>query len=84
MAVESQRFYDVRRWLIAPQVYSTGAYRVDIVYKLLPDNTTATVPTITPKVHDKWAWINKTYFFPILRAEMSKNDELIQNPDYNN
>jgi len=82
LANESKRFYDVRRWLIAPQVYGEGAYKVLIVYELLPDHTTATIPTITPVLHDPWAWIDKAYFFPIFRDEMNKNDKLIQNPDY--
>ena len=81
MAIEDQRFFDVRRWVIGPQAYK-AAYAVDVVYKLLPDHTTATVPTITPKVHNSYAWIDKSYFFPIMRDEMNKNDLLIQNPDY--
>jgi len=27
-------------------------------------------------------WDNKMYFFPILRAEMNKNNKLFQNPGY--
>lgn len=81
LAVESQRFYDVRRWVIAPQSY-VAAYKVDIVYPLLPDKTTATVPTITPNVQNTYAWSNRAYFFPIMRTEMDKNPLLVQNPEY--
>jgi hypothetical protein len=81
MVAEDLRFYDVRRWVIGPQAY-VAAYKVEVVYKLLPDKTTATVPTITPKVHNSYAWINKAYFLPILRVEMNKNPMLVQNPDY--
>jgi len=82
LAIEEQRFYDVRRWLIGPQSY-VAAYRVDVVYKLDPvTKVTATVPTITPAVHNKYAWIDKAYFLPILRTEMNKNPKLIQNPGY--
>jgi starch-binding outer membrane protein, SusD/RagB family len=82
MAVEEQRFYDVRRWLIGPQSY-VAAYRADVVYKMDPvTHITATIPTITPKVHNSYAWIDKAYFLPILRTEMNKNPKLIQNPGY--
>jgi len=49
---------------------------------LLPDKTTAKTPTVFHEVLEERAWINKAYFFPILRDEMNKNDQLIQNPDY--
>ncbi len=82
MVVEEQRFYDVRRWLIGPKAYE-AAYKVDIVYKMDPvTHITSTTPTITPMVHQKYNWINKAYFLPILRTEMNKNNLLIQNPDY--
>jgi starch-binding outer membrane protein, SusD/RagB family len=81
MVIEDQRFFDVRRWVIGPQAY-VAAYKVEIVYPLLPDKTTATVPVITPKVHNSYAWINKAYFWPIKRDEMNRNKSLIQNPDY--
>jgi hypothetical protein len=82
MAVEEQRFYDVRRWLIGPQAY-VAAYKVNVVYKMDPvTHVTATVPTITPAVHNSYAWIDKAYFLPILRTEMNKNSKLIQNPGY--
>lgn len=81
LALEDHRFYDVRRWLIAPEAYVafTG---VNVLYKLNQDQTTATVPTITPIVVQTSAWLDKAYFFPIRRDEMNKNDLLIQNPGY--
>jgi hypothetical protein len=81
MAYEDQRFFDVRRWLIGPEAYH-AVHGVDIVYELNPDNTTATIPTITPVELMTGAWLDKLYFFPISRSEMSKNDKLIQNPGY--
>jgi hypothetical protein len=55
---------------------------VDVVYPLLPDKTTSLVPTITPGLLHKFAWIDKAYFMPITRTEMNRNSKLIQNPDY--
>lgn len=81
LAFEEHRFYDVRRWLIAPDVYKT-THIAKVVYKLNPDKTTATIPTITSEAFEAYAWNNKAYFLPIMRAEMSKNDALTQNPGY--
>jgi hypothetical protein len=76
-----QRFYDVRRWVIGPQAY-VRATGVTVTYKLNPDNTTATVPTITSQVVQQRTWDNKACFFPIMRDEMNKNGLLIENPGY--
>ena len=82
MAIEEQRFFDVRRWVIGPQAY-VAAYNVNVVYKMDPvTKVTSTVPTITPALHNTYAWLNKAYFLPILRTELNKNSLLIQNPDY--
>jgi len=82
MSLEDHRFYDVRRWVIGPEAYHP-IHGVNIVYKLQPDNTTATVPTITPFVVGDRKWVKASYYFPIPRTEMEKNDLLAQNPDYN-
>lgn len=81
MAFEGNRFYDVRRWVLGPEGYVdlTG---VDIRYKLNPDKTIATVPTIHPIMVQTRSWLDKAYFFPIMRNEMNKNNLLIQNPGY--
>jgi len=81
LAFEDHRFYDVRRWVIGPEALDVTTV-ADIVYKLNPDRTTATVPTITHKVFETHTWQDKAYFLPILRDEMNKNDLLIQNPGY--
>lgn len=81
MMFEDHRIWDVRRWVIGPQAYRT-THVIDVVYKLLPDKTTSTVPTYTSKNFENYAWINKAYFFPILRDEMNKNSMLVQNPGY--
>ena len=80
-AFEDHRFFDVRRWMICPQVY-VPATRADIVYKLNADNTTSDTPIV---VHEEWnsrSWKDSHYYFPILRAEMNKNAQLVQNPGY--
>ena len=81
LAFEEHRIHDVRRWAIGPDAYHP-VLRANITYKLLPDRTTATIPTITHDVFQTRSWIDKAYFMPILRGEMNKNSQLIQNPDY--
>lgn len=81
LAFEDHRFYDIRRWVIGPEALDVTTV-ADIVYKLNPDRTTATVPTITHKVFETHTWQNKAYFLPIMRTEMNKNRLLIQNPEY--
>jgi hypothetical protein len=78
---EDQRFFDVRRWMIGPQTYGPF-YKANVTYKLLPDNSTSPVPTIFHEILETRAWLDKAYFFPILRSELNKNSSLIQNPGY--
>jgi len=81
MVFENQRFFDVRRWMIGPEAYHP-MHGVDVTYKLNPDHTTATLPTITPVEITTGKWEDKAYFLPISRNEMNKNSKLIQNPGY--
>ena len=78
---EDQRFFDVRRWMIGPQTYGPF-YKANVTYKLLPDNSTSPIPTIFHELLEDRAWLDKAYFFPIIRAELNKNPSLIQNPGY--
>lgn len=73
---EGQRYFDIRRWMIAPQVL-VNAMGIDIRYKLGQNK-----PIYTPiKIQDR-AWKDKSYFLPIKLDEMNKNNLLIQNPLY--
>lgn len=81
LCFEEHRIHDVRRWAIGPQAYKP-VLTAKVIYKLLPDKTTSTVPTITHEVFQTRTWLDKAYFMPILRAEMNKNSSLVQNPGY--
>jgi hypothetical protein len=81
LVYEGHRFFDVRRWMIGPEAYH-DVHGVQIVYKLNPDHTTATIPTVTPIVIRPGKWDDKAYFFPITRSEMNKNDLLVELPGY--
>lgn len=81
LAMEDNRLYDVRRWVLGPQAY-VPATGVNVLYKLNADHTTATIPTITSIMVQPRSWLDKAYFFPIMRTEVNKNDLLVQNPGY--
>lgn len=81
LCFEDHRFFDVRRWVIGPEAYKP-ATAANIRYKLNADHTTATIPTIIHKQFQTRKWDNKAYFIPIMRTELNKNDQLIQNPGY--
>jgi len=81
LAFEEHRIHDVRRWAIGPEAYHP-VLSAKVVYELLPDNSTATIPTITHEVFQERSWLDKAYFMPIARSEMNKNNQLVQNPGY--
>ncbi len=84
MAFEEQRFFDVRRWMTAPQVLSKVAGGINIFL----DGTSRTdrttwhnyryaVDTVQTR-----AWNDKMYFMPIRFDELNRNSLLKQNPGY--
>lgn len=81
LCYEGHRWSDVRRWLIGSEAY-VDVHGVKVLYELQDDNTTATIPTITPYVQMTGVWDNRMSFMPIRRSEMNKNTLLIQNPGY--
>jgi hypothetical protein len=93
---EEQRFYDTRRWMIAPQTLGnkvrimkiTGTLKAGKTvntYRYNTDNYNYTyiVQELDPGVENR-SWNDKVYFPPIARDEMNKNSKLIQNPGYTN
>ena len=72
LAWEGQRFFDVRRWMTAPDAYiqATG-----VSYD--PNSGSYSTFVFEPR-----AWRNCAYFIPVSYAEMQKNTSLIQNPEY--
>jgi len=71
LAFEEHRFWDIRRWKIAPQVLTTP-----ITGTVITNGTTVTyqtIPVLTP------VWQDKMYHMPIPYDEVMKNGKLIQN-----
>lgn len=95
LAYEESRYYDVRRWMIAPQAGSKKLTGITIVGRLKPGKT-ATMPYVhDEEVYDytwtvlnlnyieKRKWDNKMYFAPIKLEETLRNTALEQNPGFN-
>ena len=94
MLFEEQRFYDARRWMIAPQVLGQKVRIMNISGKLKPGKTvtiyrynkddyiyTYQVQNIESGVENR-SWDDKLYFPPIKLDEMQRNNKLVQNPGY--
>src|SRR5438270_4876779 len=84
MAFEEQRFFDVRRWMIAPQPESQPARGINIFL----DGTSRTDRTTWRNYRyaidtvQARAWNDKMYFMPIRLDELNRNSMLKQNPGY--
>jgi hypothetical protein len=90
-AYESNRYFDVRRWMIADKTNNKPLAGILVVGRLKPGQTQN-----KPYIHneekyeysyyvqalgnEQRKWDNKLYFAPISRDEMRRNPELKQNP----
>ncbi|MCF0069736.1 RagB/SusD family nutrient uptake outer membrane protein [Dyadobacter sp. CY261] len=75
---EDQRYFDIRRWMIAPKVFSTNVQGVDIRYKKGKSKPEYSFVSVRDR-----AWSDRAYFLPIKLDEINRNSLLIQNPLYN-
>jgi hypothetical protein len=84
MAFEEQRFFDVRRWMIAPTELSQDAEGINIFLEGTDpvDRSTWTNYEYETRVIQTRAWDDALYFMPIHRDEINRNDMLVQNPGY--
>jgi len=84
MAFEEQRFFDVRRWMIAPQVFSKNAGGINIYLDGDSPTDRSTWRNYRYETYDvqQRAWNDKMYFMPIRLDELNRNNLLKQNPGY--
>jgi starch-binding outer membrane protein, SusD/RagB family len=76
LAYEQHRFFDVRRWMIAPQALNRNANGIIIKVPF------GQAPSYTlNKIQDR-AWKDKMYLLPISQDELNRNKNLVQNPLY--
>jgi len=79
LAFEEHRFFDVRRWMIAPDIYENGR-RIRIIGRLSGDGSYNYEYSVENA--DDRGWNDRAYFLPIWRDEMNRNENLVQNPGY--
>lgn len=94
MVLEEQRYFDARRWMIAPQTLGRKTTYIQIEGRL---KAGATPPTPYRKDKTKFdytytpvenndlenrVWVDKMYFRPIQLTETQRNSLLVQNPGY--
>lgn len=94
LAYEEHRFFDARRWMIAPttlgqkirliRVFGTLKEGKQVrVYQYNPENYTYTYTPaeLDPGIENR-QWLDKMYFMCIHRDEINRNTKLVQNPGY--
>jgi hypothetical protein len=79
LVFEEHRYFDVRRWKIAPEELNKTPTRMDIVKDPVTGNKTYTV---NPIGNFNFVFTEKNYFAPIPLIEIEKNASLEQNPGY--
>ena len=84
MAFEEQRFFDVRRWMIAPQVLNKDAFGINIFANGASPTNRSTWTNYRYQTHSiqRRAWDDKMYFMPIPLDELNRNSMLKQNPGF--
>ena len=73
-AFEGQRFFDVRRWMIAEQTDNLQMHGMEV-----DRNPVATYKIFNVRKHN---FRTAMYLWPIAQAEIAKSPELLQNPQY--
>jgi hypothetical protein len=75
LAFEEHRFWDVRRWKIAPQTDNRTLHGTEIT----KNGATYTYQTINVRQH---VFRDAMYLWPLPQGELSKSPELLQNPGW--
>lgn len=83
LAFEEHRYWDVRRWKIAPQAYEDAqGIQIRVEATNYQDRSTYFNYQYTPIFIQERGWQDRAYFVPIPNDEMQRNHLLVQNPGY--
>ncbi|MBW6502088.1 MAG: RagB/SusD family nutrient uptake outer membrane protein [Bacteroidales bacterium] len=87
MFAEGHRWYDIRRWMICPEViHNQNVYEMQIKEYVNGDmewlHAAPGNGVVDPALADGREWVDKNYWLPILRNEMNRAPNLQQNPGY--
>lgn len=78
---EGHRYYDVRRWLLAPQQLKAGA-REGLNMKGAGKDPSFEEFNKRVSINQPFQWDNRMYLWPIAWTEISNDPQLIQAPGY--
>lgn len=77
---EAHRYYDARRWMVAPKRFKAGLYEgLNAIEKVNPTFEEFNKPV---KVDQPFQWDNRMYLIPIKADEMYSDPQLVQAPGY--
>lgn len=77
---EGHRYYDARRWMIAPNVFRSGAREgLNAISKKDPSFEEYNRRV---KIDQPFQWDNRMYLLPIPSSEIYNNPQLVQAPGY--
>ena len=84
LSFEEQRFFDIRRWMIAPEVMNEDGLAITIRAEATDRSDRSTYFNYTYETRPflNRIWDDKMYFFPIIQEEINRNPNLVQNPGY--
>ncbi len=75
LSFEEHRYFDIRRWRIAEEIFSKPLQGMHIVAGSSTMNYTP-IDLVDVK------WTDKMYLYPIPYTEVNKNDNMVQNPNW--
>lgn len=77
---EGHRYYDVRRWMIAPEMMGAGVRQgLNAVAKKDPSFEEYNVPVT---INQNFKWTDRMYLKPVFVNEVYKNPQMVQSPGY--
>lgn len=80
---EDHRYYDLRRWMDAPEAMRMPVVGLDVTAKAAERENFYTPKIWNTEAVMKRLWSNKMYFFPIDQNVLDKNGKLVQSPGWN-
>ncbi len=80
---EDHRYFDLRRWMDAPEVMGTSVTGLDVTAKSSARESFYTTKIWNTEDCMKRVWKNKMYFYPIDQDVLDKNGRLVQSPGWN-
>lgn len=78
---EGHRYYDVRRWMIAPKVLTRGVRR-GLNVQGAGENPSFEALNTPVVINQQFIWDNRMYLWPISSSEIYNNPQLVQAPGY--